>query len=275
MINTQSPQPDERTGRRTLVMVGLGLAAVVALIVAVVAGWSSSSEDGADSAVTGNETAQPSDSAADESLSDMADSDDDYPRLTEASEADPESGTVAFDGEGDALIQLPQAVVEPSLVEMQYEGPLGDVVVVSESPDGMPVDPLITHRGGTFTSTTLTATSDFSELSAIRVTAPGAWTISVAPLSEAPRWDGRKPVDGSDGIVLLVEGIFEKNNVLAYSGSGPRFDVWAYSPDTPRASLVEGAEPWTGEVLILDNPIALVVDSESAWSLERLGRGAR
>ena len=135
--------------------------------------------------------------------------------------------------------------------------------VFSVAADGSENDLLVNAIGG-YSGTVLFDENTGVHSVAFEVTADGAWTITVKPVTSARAWDGSSPLNGSgDEVVQISPFISGLTTVTVQHTGSSNFAVFAYS-SSGTDLLVNEIGAYLGEVLLGDGTFLLKVTADGS-----------
>ena len=151
-----------------------------------------------------------------------------------------------------------------ALVSLKYSGS-DNFVVWSIGADGSRNE-LLVNTIGRYQGTVLLDQRGHSV--ALSVETTGRWTGTIAPLSQADRWNTTEITTGSGDNVLMLssETIGLKTMLIKHSGKS-NFVVWSYSIDGQPNLLVNEIGDYSGEVLLPDQTYIISIQSEGNWGV--------
>src|SRR5690606_8156136 len=96
------------------------------------------------------------------------------------------------------------------------------------------------------------------------VTAGGAWTIEILPLTAARVAEVPGSIEGmGDDVILLIGGTPDTATITNEGESN--FAVWGYGDS--RSLLVNEIGDYSGTVILDADTVILVITSEGSWSI--------
>ncbi|MEX1278111.1 MAG: hypothetical protein WEI16_03575, partial [Chloroflexota bacterium] len=102
---------------------------------------------------------------------------------------------------------------------------------------------------------------------AFEITAGGAWTITIKPVTAARVWDGMSPLNGSgDDVVRVNPRIAGLARATVQHTGSSNFAVWAYSASGGDL-LVNEIGAYLGEVLLGGGTFLLEITADGAWTV--------
>ncbi|WP_224763684.1 TM2 domain-containing protein [Salinibacterium sp. ZJ70] len=165
-------------------------------------------------------------------------------------------------GSGDNLISLPVGV-SAGLVTATHDGSRNFVISVLDANNQSTGDLLVNTIGG-YNGTTAWGFNALGDGTTLQITADGAWSITISPISTATRLDGA--ASGTGDMVLLYSGGASK---LATTHSGSRNFV--VSEETAKmfsfGLLVNEIGAYDGVVPLSSGPSAITVSADGGWTL--------
>ncbi len=185
---------------------------------------------------------------------------------TPSPEPTPAFATIELSGTGDAVPQFEIPEDAAAIATATHTGSANFVVTtISEAGDQ---NDLLVNTIGNYTGTVLFDEQDGQHSVAFEVTADGAWTISIQPVTEARAWDGRAELTGTgDDVVQIdpaVSGLATAN--VSHDGAA-NFVVIAYGGGLGQELLVNEIGAYEGEVLIGDGAFLLEVTADGNWTV--------
>lgn len=162
-------------------------------------------------------------------------------------------------GAGDSVIALPSGVTA-GIVTANHDGARNFVLSVLDAGNQSTGD-LLVNTIGAYTGTTAYGLASFGEGTSIQITADGAWSITIAPMSAAAPLAGAGSGDG----VFLYEG---PAGALALTHAGERnFVVIQDSArDFEFGLLVNDIGPYSGTVPVMSGPSVITITADGAWT---------
>ncbi|MCR2826250.1 hypothetical protein [Microbacterium sp. zg.Y909] len=161
-----------------------------------------------------------------------------------------------FAGTGDMVI--PVAVAGAAIVSFTCEDCTGNVLVTSDSEEGMLVNGI-----GAYSGSRLVNMTDGSAMTAIAVEADGTWELVVDDVENAPSFDGA--VTGTGDQAFWMTGEFES---VAFVNGEQRGNhaVWAYRNGMTNPLILNGTGP-ADETAEMTGPALVQVSSKAEWTL--------
>jgi hypothetical protein len=189
-----------------------------------------------------------------------------------ASEAPTESPppSLIFDdielaGEGDKVPKFTTPDRAISIAEATHKGERNFAIATIDAA-GEQLD-LLVNTVGNYQGTVLFDMESGYHSAAFEVTADGAWTITVKPVADAPKWDLSGKLNGSGDAVYLVSPPSSGLVTLDITNDGERnFAVIAYTILSGDV-LVNEVGNYSGQVLLPDETVLLEITTDGAWSL--------
>jgi hypothetical protein len=104
---------------------------------------------------------------------------------------------------------------------------------------------------------------------AFKIEASGPWTMEVAPVANARRWDGADILAGeTDDVVIIADGLTPGLAPVTFVHDGDgNFAVWAYGTTTDL--VVNEIGPFNGETLLPEGTILIDVQASGPWSMRQ------
>lgn len=141
----------------------------------------------------------------------------------------------------------------------------GNFAVFSVSEDGSQND-LMVNTIGAYGGAVLFDESGQHSV-AFEVTAGGAWSIVIKPLTAAFAWDGVASLTGTgDDVARIDPNISGLVTAQVSHSGGSNFAIFAYS-SSGADLLVNEIGTYSGEVLIGDGTFFLEITADGAWSV--------
>jgi hypothetical protein len=175
----------------------------------------------------------------------------------------------SYSGTGDTVVTLEARPDGPAAVTLSTEGS-GAVVAWAIDENGNKSD-MVAMSFGAYSGTALLDATGFGQPTAsIELTAPGAWSLTVAPVASAAPWDGRSLITGQGDAVLYVAAPQPSGTLTAaYDGTGAfivsSFDSGMFGYDT----VVMAFGAYSGSK-VLDAGVYMVTvkaGADGSWSL--------
>lgn len=142
----------------------------------------------------------------------------------------------------------------------------GNFAVESLASDGSTND-LLVNTIGRYSGTVLFDEQDGQHSVAFKITSDGSWTITVEPVTSAPRWDAAKATKGTGDAVLVVSppssGLAAFD--ITHNGSS-NFAVTAYS-GAGGDLLVNEIGHYAGQQALPDGTFLVTITADGAWTL--------
>lgn len=244
----------------------IAIAAVASLAVLATLGEASSSGESDTSSAAAETEVQAEDNAGTDSAAE-----EESAETAEEESADAqdwyveEFGTfepVTEKGKGDGIVTLP-AGAEYGLVTASHKGSANFSLAVLDEANQPTLD-LLVNTIGNYKGTTAYGFSSLGDPPAkIKVSADGAWTVEVAPISTAPELT--LPAEAKGDKVYLYGGPAGDWNV-AHKGKG-NFSVIQHSTDIMPNLAVNEIGSYKGQVPMTAGPSVVVVGSDGAWTI--------
>lgn len=186
---------------------------------------------------------------------------------TPTPEPTPAFATIELSGTGDAVprFDIPEGI--PAIATATHAGGANfAIITISETGDQ---NDLLVNAIGAYSGTVLFDEQDGQRSVAFEVTADGAWTITVKPVTEAREWDAATALTGArDDVVQInppVTGLLTAN--VSHDG-GSNFAIIGYGGGAfGQELLVNEIGTYSGEVLIDDGTFLLEVTADGNWNI--------
>jgi L-ascorbate metabolism protein UlaG (beta-lactamase superfamily) len=164
-------------------------------------------------------------------------------------------------GDGDGVIELPDGV-SAAMVTATHDGDAN--FSVSALDDGnQPTGDLLVNTIGDYTGTTALGMHDLGNpATTLQVTAAGAWTITLAPLADAPALAESGEGDG----VFRYEGGAATWNVT-HDGDANFVVSYYTGADFEMSLLINEIGAYEGSIAATEGPGLVVINADGAWTL--------
>lgn len=238
------------------------LSAVLALVVIMIIGGALGGGDGGDT-----------EPAASDSTSSSSDDTKDAPAATEDEPAEEEPEANAYDeqygtfkpvkksGNGDAVVPLPEGATA-GIVVMTHNGG-GNFAVTGIDSSNQPTADLLANTIGSHKGTAAYGISGMGEPAKLKITAGGAWTVAIRPISAAPVL--KTPAKGQGDGVFLYDGD-SADWAIQHTGQG-NFAVIQYGDIMPNL-MVNEIGAYKGTVPASEGPSVVTITAGGAWSIK-------
>lgn len=166
-----------------------------------------------------------------------------------------------FSGEGDGVIALPEGASQ-AMVTATHDGDAN--FSISALDDGnQATGDLLVNTIGDYTGTTALGMIDIGGTAVtLQVTADGPWTVTLAPLADAPAL----AESGEGDAVFKYEGDAATWNVT-HDGEANFVVSYYTAADFEMPLLINEIGPYDGSVAAVDGPGLVVVNADGAWTL--------
>ena len=172
---------------------------------------------------------------------------------------------IALSGTGDAIPQFTIPADAPAIATITHQGE-SNFAVITLAEDGSEND-LLVNRIGNYAGTVLFDADEGQHSVAFEVTADGAWTIDIKPVTEARAWDPASAIDGTGDDVLRTDPEPSGLTPITVSHQGEsNFVVIAHAPDGA-ALLVNEIGNYSGEVALGAGSVLVQVNADGTWSI--------
>jgi len=179
----------------------------------------------------------------------------------------PVFATIELTGTGDGVPRFDIPEGQAAIAEVTHTGG-GNFAIFTLADSGENID-LLVNTIGNYAGTVLFDERDGDHSVAFEVTAGGAWTITIKPVTEARDWDGSSELTGTGDEVIQIDpsisGFMTAD--IAHSGSG-NFAVIAYGSGAFGTDLlVNEIGNYSGEVVIGSGTFLLEITADGTWSV--------
>lgn len=165
-------------------------------------------------------------------------------------------------GAGDNLITLP-AGVDAAIVTASHNGSSNFVLSVLDQNNQSTGDLLVNTIGG-YSGSTVYGFNSFGTPTTLQITADGAWTVTVSPLSTGATLDGS--ASGAGDAVLVYAGPVSKLSIT-HDGSS-NFVVYEETTSSFHFGLlVNEIGAYSGVVPLAKGPSIVTVNADGNWTL--------
>jgi hypothetical protein len=164
-------------------------------------------------------------------------------------------------GSGDSVVKLPSGAAA-GLVEATHHGSANFVIETLDA-SNQQVE-LLANTIGDYTGTTMFTAGLSGEATKIKITADGAWTLKISPVSSSPLFTGGVAKKGD--AVLIYPGT-AADLAITNKGTGN----FAVKTDDGRGTgdlLVNEIGNYKGTVPVGDGPLLIVVTSDGKWTMK-------
>ena len=177
--------------------------------------------------------------------------------------AAPSFTPVTIAGDGNRTVPWPLGEGIPTLLTFTCDA-AGNVSVTALDRDGRQQD-LLVSAAAPYSGTTLVGLRHVP--ASVQVAAAGHWTLNLAPLATASRWDGASTfTHAGDDVVALAEPPATDVAVRVTNSSVAIFTLVASTPAVD-SLLVDEAGDYRGTVTIPAGAVLLTIHSDGSWSL--------
>lgn len=181
-------------------------------------------------------------------------------------EPQPAFEPVPLSGVGDAVPRFDIPVDQAAIATVTHTG-ASNFAIFTVGEDGSQQE-LLVNTIGNYGGTVLFDASFGFHSAAFEITADGAWTVEIKPVSMAYAWDpaaGQLAGQGDDVVLVQppVSGLMTA--AVTHTGSG-NFAVIAYSTDSADL-LINEIGSYSGEVLVGDGTFLLQVTADGSWTV--------
>ena len=165
-------------------------------------------------------------------------------------------------GTGDSVIALP-AGVTAGVVTATHQGSSNFVLNVINAANE-PTGDLLVNEIGNYSGTTIYGLLGFGDPGTnLQVSADGAWTVTISPVSSAPEFT--LPASGTGDAVYLYNGDASAWTIT-HDGSS-NFVVLQYADSSMPNLAVNEIGAYSGKVPMLAGPSVLHIGADGAWTV--------
>jgi len=176
----------------------------------------------------------------------------------------PAFADIELSGVGDSVPRFELPADTPAIAEVTHTGG-SNFAIFTIAEDGSQSD-LLVNTIGAYDGTVLFDESGQHSV-AFEITAGGAWTITIKPLTAAFLWDASEEVSGTGDDVVRIDppiaGLVSAD--VTHSGAS-NFAIFGYSSGFPDL-LVNEIGNYAGEVLIGSGTFFLEITADGAWTI--------
>lgn len=171
-----------------------------------------------------------------------------------------------YRGEGDDVIRLPLTST-PSIVKATHQGE-SNFIVWALSTSGKQVD-LVANGIGDYKGTMAFNVNGTNKIRSLSVTADGAWTLQVLPITKARYWAINAKGAGSDVLRLTSPSKGMRRLTIRHSGES-NFIVWALdNRGHVRGLLANKVGDYRGRVVLPAGTRYATITADGTWSISR------
>ncbi|MBT2229862.1 hypothetical protein [Nonomuraea sp. NEAU-A123] len=171
-----------------------------------------------------------------------------------------------YRGEGDDVVRIP-ATSKPSIVKLTHQGD-SNFAVWTLTTSGKQVD-LLANAIGDYKGTAAFNVNGLNKIRSLSVTADGAWTLQVLPISKARYWTINAKGSGSDVLRLTTASKGLRRLTIRHSGES-NFAVWALDNRGQYLNLlVNKIGTYKGRVVLPSGTRYATVTADGAWTISR------
>ncbi|MFC4586882.1 hypothetical protein [Sphaerisporangium corydalis] len=182
------------------------------------------------------------------------------------SPASAERAVTTYSGEGDTVLRV-TATAKPGIVKIRHGGE-GYFSVWTLKPNGKE-DDLLASTGDPYAGTVAYNTSSSNRTAALKISAEGAWSVQLLPLSKARYWAITSKGRGDDVLRLTKTSTGFHTLRIRHTGDG-YFSVWTLtSSGRTHDLLVSHAGPYKGSVPLPSGTRYVTIKANGAWSMVR------
>jgi hypothetical protein len=176
------------------------------------------------------------------------------------------STVTTYRGEGDQLLRI-RATTKPGIVKITHDGE-GHFAVWTLTPSGSE-DDLLANLVGAYKGTAAFNTNPSNKTAAFSITADGAWTLQVLPLTKARSWSITSRGTGDDVLRLSSTSRGLHRLKIRHSGDG-HFAVWTLDANgRTRNLVVNKVGAYNGAVSLPPGTRYASIKANGAWSIVR------
>jgi hypothetical protein len=172
---------------------------------------------------------------------------------------------ISLTGTGDSVpsFEIPEGAA--AIAQVTHDGS-SNFAVVSLAADGSDND-LLVNVIGNYSGTVLFDESSGVHSVALEITADGAWTIVIKPVTSARSWDSASALNGSGDDVVQVNPQTSGLVTVAIQHTGEsNFAVIGYS-SSGSDLMVNEIGSYAGEVPMASGTILLEVTADGSWTI--------
>lgn len=170
--------------------------------------------------------------------------------------------TLTFSGTGDDVVEFPKTL-KAGLVEATHDGSSNFIVYSLDA--GLEQSDLIVNEIGSYNSTRAFGLGYFAEKAkGFEISADGAWTLTVKPLSKAPNL----PASGEGSGLYKVSVSKRASWTFSHSGSS-NFIVYQYCTSGMNDLLVNEIGSYKGKNIVSKGTCLIDIDADGTWSVKK------
>lgn len=171
---------------------------------------------------------------------------------------------IELTGRGDKVVRFTIPETAAAIAEASHRGD-SNFAIQSLAEDGSTND-LLVNEIGDYTGTVLFDEGDGEHSVAFQVTADGAWTITVKPVTDARPWAGDAELTGRGDDVIYVSPATTGLTIVAIAHQGEsNFAVQSYGDENDL--LVNEIGEYSGQTTIPSGTIVLAITADGRWSI--------
>ncbi|MGY1617215.1 hypothetical protein ACI797_10770 [Geodermatophilus sp. SYSU D00691] len=140
-------------------------------------------------------------------------------------------------------------------------------VVFSVNDQGQDID-LLVNEIGSYSGVLPLNFFEGEEAAALRIEADGDWSVTSAPLTAAPRWDGVAPLTGQGAAVVWVAGAAEGLTPVTLTHQGEsNFAIFTIGDN--QDLLVNEVGAYSGQTLLPAGTLVPTIEADGPWSIAK------
>ncbi|WP_143162581.1 hypothetical protein [Couchioplanes caeruleus] len=194
------------------------------------------------------------------------------PQPTTAAPAPPVPKTPApkvYRGRGDKVVKFRPVITDSLLMTTSWTGADGNITIYALSPDG-DEDDLLVNAIESYSGQAL-FNPQGSEVAGLKIEGGGSWTVKLASLTTAKRWNGSGTYSGkSDGVVNVASSFDPLDSIeFVSTNSDSNVTMYAYDSDGDADLVVNDIGNFKGEHLVPNDSVLFVINSDGRWTIKK------
>jgi hypothetical protein len=174
------------------------------------------------------------------------------------------SDTIRFEGAGDDVVDVEVPDDQLAIARVRHEG-ASNVAIWSYDANGNELD-LLVNDIGSYAGVRLINLEEATRQ--LEVTADGPWSIELAPIHQARRFDPDGSIDGTgDDVVIADSSTVDGSRATISHGGDGNFAIWAYT-ESSTDLLVNDIDAYQGTVRWPGGTVVLDVTAGGSWSVQ-------
>jgi hypothetical protein len=179
----------------------------------------------------------------------------------------PATQTRTYSGRGAKTLRITKTADEAVLATIAHRGSANFVVTTVDA-QGQQID-LLVNTIGNYAGTRLVDALEGQQTAALKIEADGAWTVTTKSTASARQWNGAAILTGRGDDVINIQDAFSNLDSLRATHQGEaNFIVTAYGDS--RELLVNDIGTYSGEHLVPNGTILLVIDADGRWTMQKV-----